>query len=145
MINDTIRATGHLLIEIFNSEGDLKDSRDIDNLIVSVGKTFIAARLIGSPAAMSNMALGSGVVAAVIGDIALGAELGRVVLASATSAASVATYVASFPAGTATGAVTEAGILNAGAGGTMLARTVFPVVNKGAGDTMSITWNVTIN
>jgi hypothetical protein len=57
----------------------------------------------------------------------------------------VATYVASFPAGTGTGAVTEAGIFNASSGGTMLCRTVFSVVNKGADDAMSITWTITVS
>jgi hypothetical protein len=41
--------------------------------------------------------------------------------------------------------VTEAGIFNALTGGDMLCRTVFPVVNKGADDTMSVTWTVTLN
>jgi hypothetical protein len=55
------------------------------------------------------------------------------------------TYVATFPAGTGTGAVTEAGIFNASSSGTMLCRTVFPVVNKQSGDSMTITWTVTVS
>jgi hypothetical protein len=55
------------------------------------------------------------------------------------------TFIATVPAGTGTGAITEAGILNAGTAGTMLCRTVFSVVNKDAGDTLSITWTVTIS
>jgi hypothetical protein len=57
----------------------------------------------------------------------------------------VVTYVASFGAGTGTGAVTEAGILNASSGGTLLCRTEFSVVNKGANDSMSITWTITVS
>jgi hypothetical protein len=57
----------------------------------------------------------------------------------------VTTYVASFPAGTGTGAVTEAGIFNASSAGTMLCRTVFGVVNKGVDDAMSITWAITVS
>jgi hypothetical protein len=57
----------------------------------------------------------------------------------------VVTYVASFGAGTGTGAVTEAGILNASSGGTLLCRTEFSVVNKGADDSMSITWTITVS
>ena len=44
----------------------------------------------------------------------------------------------------ATGAVTEAGIFNAASGGTMLCRTVFSVVNKGADDSLSVTWTITL-
>ena len=55
------------------------------------------------------------------------------------------TYTATFPAGTGTGAVVEAGILNASSGGTLLCRTVFSVVNKGANDAMTITWQITVS
>ena len=54
-------------------------------------------------------------------------------------------YVDTFAAGTGTGAITEAGIFNASSGGTMLCRTVFSVVNKGASDAMTITWTVTVS
>jgi hypothetical protein len=54
-------------------------------------------------------------------------------------------YVATFPAGTGTGAVTEAGLFNASSAGTLLCRTVFSVINKGAADTLGITWTVTVN
>ena len=48
-------------------------------------------------------------------------------------------------AGDATGAVTEAGIFNAATSGTMLCRTTFDVINKGASDTMSVTWTITVS
>ena len=53
--------------------------------------------------------------------------------------------VATFAAGTGTGAVTEAALLNASSSGTMLCRTVFSVVNKGSADSMTITWTVTVS
>jgi hypothetical protein len=52
--------------------------------------------------------------------------------------------VATFPAGTGTGAITEAGILNAASAGILLCRTTFSVINKGAADTLGITWTVTV-
>jgi len=52
-------------------------------------------------------------------------------------------YVATFGAGTGTAALTEAAILNASSSGTMLCRTVFSVINKGASDSMTVTWTVT--
>jgi hypothetical protein len=64
-------------------------------------------------------------------------------------------YVTNFAAGESTGALNEAGIFNAGTsgvtggGGLMLARTVFGggstgVINKGANDTLQITWRITV-
>ena len=41
-------------------------------------------------------------------------------------------------------AIAEAGIFNAGAAGTMLARATFTAINKGASDTLAITWTVTV-
>jgi hypothetical protein len=94
---------------------------------------------------MSHMAIGSGTASAAAEDTALGTELGRVSLTSTTVSTNTVTYVATFGAGTGTGAVTEAGILNASSAGTMLCRTVFPVVNKQSGDSMTITWTVTVS
>jgi len=94
---------------------------------------------------MTHMAVGTSSTAPTAGDTALGGEVGRVALASSTSASNVVTYTATFPAGTGTGALVEAGIFNAGASGTMLCRTTFSVVNKGAADAMSITWTITVS
>lgn len=55
-----------------------------------------------------------------------------------------AQYVATFGPGVGTAAITEAGIFNAASAGTMLARTAFPVINKGALDTLTLTWKVTV-
>jgi hypothetical protein len=94
---------------------------------------------------MSHMAIGSGTNDPVIGDNVLGTELGRVGLTSSGASGAVVTYVASFGVGVGTGAVTEAGIFNASSAGTMLCRTEFAVVNKGADDSLSITWTITVS
>lgn len=145
MINDQINITGQVRIVITGADGQVKDQREIKNLVVTVGKEFIAARMVGTPTAMSHMALGSTNTAAAAGNTALGTELGRVALASGTATGAVVTYTATFPAGTATGAVVEAGVLNAASAGTMLCRTVFAVVNKGVDDAMSVTWSITVS
>jgi hypothetical protein len=145
MIQETIKAKGELSIKLFGPDGKLKAEQNVPNLVVTTGKTFIAARMVGTPTAMSHMAIGSGTTDPAVGDTALQTELGRVSLTSSASSGAVVTYVASFGAGTGTGAVTEAGILNASSGGTLLCRTEFSVVNKGADDSMSITWTITVS
>ena len=94
---------------------------------------------------MSHMAIGTTNTAAAVGDTALAAEAARVALTSGVASANAVTYTATFPAGTGTGAIVEAGLLNAASGGTLLARTVFSVINKGASDAMTITWTVTVS
>ena len=140
-VNDQLKMKGKLQIRL-NDEV----VQEVDNIVVTAGKGYVASRMKDATAtAMSHMAIGSGSTAAAASDTALGNQLGRVALPSTTVSAAVVTYVASFPAGTGTGAVTEAGILNAASGGTMLCRTVFSVVNKGASDSMTVTWTVTVS
>lgn len=145
MLNDNFKVTGDVSIKLFNKDGTVKDSREIKNLVVATGKAFIAARMVGTPTEMSHMAVGASSTAAASSDTALGSELGRVGLISDTVSGAIVTYTANFPAGTGTGAVVEAGIFNGSSGSTMLCRTVFSVVNKGADDAMSITWTVTVS
>jgi len=96
--------------------------------------------------AMTHMGLGSGTTAAAAGDTDLESLLGsREALDSTTVTDNTITYVASFEAGDATGAVTEMGLFNASTSGTMLARVVFSVVNKQADDTMTVTHTITIS
>ena len=141
MINDGLKLKGKLAISLNG-----KIVQEVDNLVVTAGNGYVASRMKDTSAtAMSHMAIGSGSTAAAANDTALGNELGRVALTSTTVSGAVVTYVASFPAGTGTGAVTEAAILNASSSGTMLCRTVFSVVNKGASDSMTVTWTVTVS
>ncbi len=144
MINDGFNLKGKVEVRL-NDEV----VRNIDNLVVTDGKEFVASSMIkttsNSPAAMTHMGIGSGSTSAAAGNSALESQLGRVALTSGTVSGAVVTYVATFPAGTGTGAVTEAGILNASSSGDLLCRTVFSVVNKGASDSMTITWTVTVS
>ncbi len=146
MLHDTIKMTGDLKIVLTDENGQIKHEQEIKNLVVTTGKNFIASRMKDTTdTAMSHMAIGSGTTAAAVGDTALETQLGRVSLTSTTVTTNNVAYVATFPAGTGTGAVTEAGLFNASSGGTMLCRTVFSVINKGAADTLGITWTVTVN
>jgi hypothetical protein len=52
---------------------------------------------------------------------------------------------AAFGPGINTGAITEAGLFNVSSAGTMFARQIFSVVNKGAGDTLVVTWQVALS
>ena len=146
MIQDSIKMTGELRITVTNPEGNIKHETVVPNLVVTAGKDYIAERMKdATTTAMSHMAIGTGTTAAAVGDTALGTEAGRVTLTSTTVTNNAVAYVATFGAGTGTGAITEAGLFNASSGGDMLCRTVFSVINKGAADTLGITWTVTVN
>jgi hypothetical protein len=146
-LENSIKATGELTIVVRDEQtGEIKQTLQAKNLVVTVGKTYLASRAVGTASTiMTHMAIGTGTATPVAGDTALGTEAGRVTLASGSNSANAITYTATFPAGTGTGAITEAAVLNAASVGTMLCRTTFPVVNKAAGDSIAITWVVTIS
>lgn len=144
-LSDGIRVTGRVKIELFGEDGKRKYVQIVNNLVVTAGKNHIADRLSTAPggAAMSHMAVGTGGGAPAAGDTALTTETDRNALTSCTDATNVVTYVGDWAAGDATATLTEAGIFNAAAAGTMLARATI-AVTKGASDTLKITWTVTI-
>ena len=147
-MQENLKPTGLVKVVHTNAAGDLVQEFEVPNLVTTAGKGHIAAKIAAttnSPVSMTHMAIGTGTTAAAVGDTTLGTEGGRVTLTAAVVSTNTVTYTATFPAATGTGAVTEAGILNASSGGTLLCRTVFPVVNKAAGDSIAITWVVTVS
>jgi len=152
MLNDSLKANGVLQLTLLDAAGNVKEEYQHVNTVVGTGLAYIASRMKDTSAtAMSHMGIGSGSTAAAVADTALGSQLARVALDAGSPSIVTTTvtndsiqYVATFAAGTGTGAVTEAGIFNAGTSGTMLCRTVFAVINKGALDTLVITWKVTV-
>lgn len=150
MINDSIKASGELQIVLRDANGNIKEERQIPNMVVTVGKNLIASRLTGTASAvMSHMAVGTTNTAPIAGNTTLGAEIAasRTGLTTPGGVAVLAdvTYVATFGPGVGTGAIVEAGIFNAASAGVMLARTVFLVVNKAVDDSLTVTWKITIN
>jgi hypothetical protein len=146
-----LKITGDVNIKVFGEDGNLKEERQIKNLVVSVGKTYIANRMQATSVqtVMNTMAIGTNSTTPAVANTTLGVEAGRVALASFSASSNQVTATATFPAGTGTGAITEAGIFNpstaGAAGGNMLCRTTFPVVNKAAGDSIAVTWVITVS
>ena len=140
MISDDLKLTGNLTIAL-NDE----IVQETDNLVVTAGKNWVADRMNDANAVMSHMAVGTGTTTAAAGQTALVTETDRNALTSTTVTNNAVAYVATWAAGDATAALTEAGIFDASSSGDMLARTVFSVVNKGASDSMTITWTVTVS
>jgi len=83
----------------------------------------------------------------VVGDTALVTEADRNTLTidGGVVATNTIQYACTWAANDGTGAITEAGIFNASSAGDMFARTKFAVVNKGAADSMTITWTITVS
>lgn len=150
MATSKLKISGRLVLSLYGPDGELKDQRDVPNLVVGAGLGHIASRMVGtSSAVMSHLQLGTGSTAAAAANTALETPLSpRNALTGTTAGGSYneqLTYTATFIAGEATGSLREAGIFNASSGGTMLCRTVYPVVTKGAGDTLEVTWTISLS
>lgn len=149
MLKDKVKAKGVVHFVLTDEHGNIKQQHE-QNLVVNTGLVYIASRMVGvAKSVMSHMAVGTGTTAAAAADSALQTESARVALTSTTIVTTTATndavqYIATFNPGTGTAALTEAGIFNASSSGDLLCRTVFPVINKGALDTLTITWKVTV-
>lgn len=141
-MKDDLKLTGKLQIKLNNTV-----VQEVNNLVVTVGKNWVASRMANADTVMTHMAIGTGTTAAADGDTALVTEVDRNGLTNSggTVSGNTITYDCTWSASDGTGAITEAGIFNAATAGTMLARTVFPVVTKGVSDTMTISWVVTLS
>ena len=136
--------TGELTVKKLVGD-ELISEIHIPNLVVAAGKAHIAKRIgTNTEDIMTHMGVGSGLAVSAASDLTLATQLDRVELTSATINAASVTYTAVFLPGIASGAITEAGIFNNSVGGTMLCRTTFPVITKGAGETVAISWTVTV-
>lgn len=139
---DTIKVTG--MVEFINGEGDVFHK---ENLVVDGGKDWIAQRMADASTVMTHIAVGTNSAAAVGSQTTMGAELARkgMTVSGGTVTDNSIQYEVTFGVGEAVGALTEAGIFNNVSGGTMLARTVFPVYNKSNDDLFTIRWTITVS
>ena len=148
--NEKLKLSGRLSIVLKDKAGEVKEQRDVENLVVNSGLAYIISRMVGTAkATMTHMAVGSGATAAAAGVTTLGSQLGsRKALDSTTISRSnneKFIYVTTFDPDEGTSAITEAGIFNASTSGDMLCRTLFSVINKSADDSMVITWTITLS
>ena len=148
MINENLNLTGALTIALNDTV-----VQETKNLVVTAGKEWVADRMANANTVMTHMAIGtdttpnSGATIVNAANTTLVTELDRNALTTSGGTVSGATisYVCTWAAADGTGAITEAGIFDAATGGDMLARTKFDVVNKGAADSMTITWTITVS
>jgi hypothetical protein len=144
-MKEDLKIKGDVILTLTDENGNLKQRQEIKNLVVTAGLNYISSKIVTSATNMSHMAVGTGSTAASAGQTALVTELDRNTFSSVSASNGVCTFNAQWAAGDATGAITEAGIFNAASGGTMLCRTKFDTVNKASGDSLAITWVVTIS
>lgn len=145
-MKSTLELSGELCVQVTNQDGVVTQNQHIKNLVVTAGKELVANRLKeNSMAPIGWVAVGTDGTAASVGQTALVAETARVAVSTTTVTSNSVAYVATVPAGSGTGTLLEAGLFNAVSSGTMFSRTASINVVKGATDTLTITWTITVN
>jgi hypothetical protein len=146
MINE-LKVKGSLDIVVRDKDGKVKDTRQVNNLVVDAGLDFIASRMTANTATvMSHMGIGTGSANPTAADTSLGSQAGsRETLDTIAVTDNAVAYTAVFEAGDQTGLITEAGIFNAASSGTMLCRSTFGGITKNSDDNMTIVWTITVS
>lgn len=150
-ITSKVPMVGKLRLELRDESGKLKEVRETKNTFMAAGDAHVADQLDATPgeAAMGWMAVGTSDTAKAAANTTLNKEIDRNALAAGYPEQQAAgddndvKYKATWAAGDATDALTEAGIFNSSSAGSMLCASTFSVINKGASDTLTIVWTVT--
>jgi hypothetical protein len=142
---ETPTIKGHCHVELRGPDGELKEVRDVENLIVTTGVTAIVERLDSTPATAqpSHIGIGTSSTAPAAGNTTLTAEATREAMTANTSSGNVLTMAAIWSAGEGIGTWAEAGVFNALTTETMYSRATFTAIPKASADTLQITWTYT--
>lgn len=148
---------GWIKIDHFDKSGALIESVETPNVVTDVGFAEVAglfcADQSASFTAFDYIGVGTGTTAATYTQTALITEIVTADLARAASTGTVtqetvagdtAQFVHQFSV-TTTDAITESAVFNAATDGTMLCRQTFSAINVANGDTLQITWKVTVS
>ena len=142
-MKETITLKGHVTSILFNEVDGIKQSLDTSNIVVNNGKAWFIDR-IGSntPATASLIVIGSGVTGATINDTTIESELASQNGEVSQPAATTHSVVATFGPGVGTGTVTEYALYASGAA--MIGRIVSGSITKASGDSLQVTYQLTI-
>jgi len=141
---------GKWTMDLTGPDGKLKQSVTGSNVICTNGKEFLASFLQSAAAAASTftvkyIAIGTDSTAEAAAQTALGVESARQTGTASYVSNQIYRVTATFAAGTGTGAIVEYGLFSSSSAGTMLARDTEAVINKGAGDTLTVKAEITIS
>lgn len=145
-----LKMKGKYFVYLYGGTGELKDYRQGDNVVTTVGKDFIASFLNSATAGAATftgkyVAIGTNTVAEAAADTSLGTEVSRSTGTASYLAGQIFQVKATFATGSGTGAITEYGVFSSNSAGTMISRDTEAAINKSASDTLTVIWQLTIS
>lgn len=145
MHQDKVKVIGSIDFKLLDADGNIVDRVKKDNLIVTNGLVLLLNRLGGSGNALTHLGIGSGTTAPTLANTDLETTTIRRVFDTpgGTVSGTSITFYCLFPAGVGTGTVSEAGLFNALAAGTMFSRIVFTPMTKSAALSLAASWTIT--
>lgn len=146
MKEQVLKIKSNCVIKLFDKNGKLKDIRKTHNTVTTAGKNGIADQILASPTLpkIGWCELGTGTGGTTLLNLYIAGS--RNAFTSKTRNGAIITTVTDWAAGDGTGAITEAGLFDVVTENTvnMWCYQTFAVINKGADDTLQMTWTLTV-
>ena len=146
----SIGVCGQWAMVLTGPDGKIKQEVQGKNVVVDNGVEKLAQHLSSANAAATTftfgyIAVGTDATAENSSDTGLGTELARHTGIVSYISNAIYQVKATFAAGVGTGAIVEYGLFNSNTAGTMFSRDTESVINKGAGDTLTVTSQYTFS
>lgn len=147
---NVIRVMGRYIAQLYGPDGFLKQEVIGKNVVCTNGKEFLASFLYSAAlAAATNtckyIAIGSDATAEAASNTAMGTELSRHTGTVSYVSNQIFQVKATFATGSGTGSIYEYGLLSSNTGGTLISRDTEALITKGANDTLTVTYQLTIS
>ena len=144
-----LRLKGQYFAVLYGPDGEIKASVSSPNVVTTNGKELLASYLNSAATSAQNtlkfIAIGTDSTAEAVGNTSLGSEASRHTGTVSYVSGAIYKVTATFAAGSGTGAIVEYGLYNTNTGGTLFSRNTDSVINKGASDTLTVTYQLTIS
>lgn len=145
-----LKMRGRYFVYLYGENGELKDSREGENVVTTVGKEYLASFLNSACAAAATftgkyVAIGTNTVTESDSDTNLGTEVSRHTGTVSYLSGQIFQVRATFATGSGTGAITEYGVFSSNTAGTLISRDTESAINKSASDTLTVIWQMTIS
>lgn len=147
---NAIKLQGRYIARLYGDDGALKQEIIGKNVVCTYGKEFLASFLKSAALAAATftckyIAIGSDATAEGAANTALGSELSRHTGTVSYVSNQIYQVTATFATGSGTGSIYEYGLLSSNTAGTLISRDTEALITKGANDTLTITYQLTIS